>query len=60
MLIGWSSPLPASAGEELARLIPGAQILRLAGAGHLPWIDRPGSLARALRSLSDGQDLAPG
>ncbi len=52
-VLGEQSPMPASQGEQTAALIPGAEVRVIAGAGHLPWHERPGCVAEALASVQD-------
>lgn len=44
---------PIEGGEEWARLLPNARIVRVSGAGHLPWLEEPelvfGAIDRFLR-----------
>ncbi len=42
---------PPSLSEELARAIPDAELVRIPGAGHMPLLEAPGALARALAGL---------
>jgi pimeloyl-ACP methyl ester carboxylesterase len=51
-VLGESSPMPVSQGQQTAALIPGAEVRVIAGAGHLPWHERPGCVADALASVS--------
>jgi pimeloyl-ACP methyl ester carboxylesterase len=44
--------VPFAEGEYLASAIPGARLVRLAGAGHAPTITRPDDLADLLRVLA--------
>lgn len=48
VLVGEASPIPNEAGEQLAQLLPGAEFVRVPGAGHLPWLERPGCVASVL------------
>jgi 3-oxoadipate enol-lactonase len=49
---GTDDPLvPYANGEHLARGIPGARLLTLAGCGHLPMWERPADLVRELSSF---------
>src|SRR5262249_32655620 len=45
---GGVSLTPPAHGEELRRLIPGATLTRIAGAGHLCDIEAPGPFAEAV------------
>ncbi len=52
VLVGAQSPMPADqAGGASARAIPGAWAEVIEGAGHLPWLDRPGCVRHALGRL---------
>jgi pimeloyl-ACP methyl ester carboxylesterase len=56
---GASSPMPwDSAGQATVRAIPGAWIHVIEEAGHLPWFERPGCVATAMRRLV-GASVAP-
>ncbi|HEY3753104.1 MAG TPA: alpha/beta hydrolase [Pseudonocardiaceae bacterium] len=48
VVIGDASPMPRAAGEETAQLIPGSELIVVAGSGHLPWHEQPGCLAAVL------------
>jgi proline iminopeptidase len=48
---GRESPIPPGRSEESAHLIDGARVEVLPGAGHFPWLERPGSVAAAVREL---------
>jgi proline iminopeptidase len=49
---GAASPMPVSASSETAEAIgPAAEVEVVAGAGHFPWIERPGSIRAALDRL---------
>ncbi len=39
---------PPTSGEELARRMPDATLVKLEGAGHLPWLDAPEACAAAV------------
>ena len=39
---------PPADSEEMAEAIPGARLVRIAGAGHLSPMERPGAVAAAL------------
>jgi proline iminopeptidase len=47
-LLGDHSPMPLSVGRQTAAMIPGAEVVVVPGAGHLPWHERPGCVADAL------------
>jgi pimeloyl-ACP methyl ester carboxylesterase len=49
---GAASPMPVSASADAADRIPGAWVDVVDGAGHLIWMDVPGSVAAALARLS--------
>ena len=51
LVLGEQSPIPNVWGEQTAALIPGARVRVIPGAGHLPWIERPGCVAGALSDL---------
>jgi len=52
---GEKSPLPHElAGGATAKAIPGGWCEVVEGAGHAPWMERPGSVASALQRLMDG------
>jgi pimeloyl-ACP methyl ester carboxylesterase len=40
--------LPRERGESLAKDIPGARLLVLPGVGHIPWVERPDEVNRAI------------
>jgi len=48
---GRESPIPPGRSEESAHLIEGARLEVLPGAGHFPWLERPGSVAAAVREF---------
>jgi pimeloyl-ACP methyl ester carboxylesterase len=48
--------LPARFGQDYAEALPHAELLELADAGHLPWLDRPEALERVVSFLN----AAPG
>jgi pimeloyl-ACP methyl ester carboxylesterase len=48
---GRESPIPPERSEESAHLIDGARLEVLSGAGHFPWLERPGSVAAAVREF---------
>jgi len=45
------SPFPSTASTETAARIAGAWVEVVAGAGHFPWLERPGCVAAVLRRL---------
>lgn len=52
VLHGEADPIcPAGAGRALAAAIPGARLAVVPGAGHAPFVARPGLLAEAILSL---------
>lgn len=42
---------PVRFAERYADEVPGAQLQRIAGAGHIPTVDEPGEVATAVRGL---------
>src|SRR5918992_3052470 len=48
---GRESPIPPGRSEESAHLIDGARVEVIPGAGHFPWLERPGSVAAAVREF---------
>ena len=51
-LHGAGSPMPVSASSETARRIgAAARVQVLGGAGHFPWLERPGTIRAALDQL---------
>jgi pimeloyl-ACP methyl ester carboxylesterase len=52
VVVGERSPFhPAGGATAAAALIPGAWSEVIPGAGHLPWVERPGSVRAALHRL---------
>jgi pimeloyl-ACP methyl ester carboxylesterase len=48
LVLGELSPLPFSQGQQVAALLPSAEVDVIPGAGHLPWHEQPGCVAAAL------------
>ncbi len=51
-VVGARSPMPTTASAETAARIPTAWVEAVAGAGHFPWLDAPGSVRSALERLT--------
>ena len=51
---GELDPLPVRSSLDTAALIPGARTEIIAGVGHFPWLERPGSVRAALQTLHIG------
>jgi proline iminopeptidase len=51
IMAGACSPIPNSASHETAAAIPGAWVEVVEGAGHFPWVERPGCVRSALDRL---------
>ena len=52
---GAASPMPVAASTDTAEAIgPAASVDVLEGAGHFPWIERPGAMRAALDRLVGG------
>jgi pimeloyl-ACP methyl ester carboxylesterase len=51
-LAGGSSPMPVTASTDSAMRIPGAWTEVVEGAGHFPWLEKPGCVRAALDRLS--------
>jgi pimeloyl-ACP methyl ester carboxylesterase len=47
-VLGADSPIPPGHGAASAALIPGARCQVEVDCGHFPWIERPGSVRKAL------------
>jgi proline iminopeptidase len=55
ILMGGRSPMPTEeAGRQSAAVIPGAWVEVADGAGHFPWVERPGCVRSALDRLANG------
>jgi len=50
-VLGGESPLRPRNGQQAAELMPDAEVVIVAGAGHLPWVEAPGCVASALSRL---------
>ena len=50
-VLGAASPIPARHGLASAGLIPGAQYQLEKDCGHFPWLERPGSVRKALERI---------
>jgi pimeloyl-ACP methyl ester carboxylesterase len=48
---GAGSPVPVEHTRASAALVPGARLEVLEGCGHMPWLERPGCVARAVADL---------
>jgi pimeloyl-ACP methyl ester carboxylesterase len=48
---GSESPIPVEQSEYSAELIEGARVEVVSGAGHFIWLERPGSVASAVRAV---------
>lgn len=46
---GSHDPRPPYAIDDLAAAIPSSEVRIIDEAGHLPWLERPGAVAAALR-----------
>jgi len=51
VVVGGASPISTEPGRETAALVPGAKLEVLEGLGHIPWLEEPGSIRRALAAL---------
>ena len=50
-VLGAASPIPVTYGIASAGLIPGAQCQIEEDCGHFPWLERPGSVRKALEHI---------
>ena len=50
-VLGAASPIPPEHGLASAALVPGARTVVVERAGHFPWLERPGSVLRAVDEL---------
>jgi pimeloyl-ACP methyl ester carboxylesterase len=55
---GSASPMPVTASTATADVIPGAAVEIVDGAGHFIWLDRPGTVAKALADLLSRVDAS--
>jgi pimeloyl-ACP methyl ester carboxylesterase len=51
-VVGAESPIPVERSRESAALIPGARLEVLEGCGHMPWMEQPGRIARAVAAVA--------
>jgi pimeloyl-ACP methyl ester carboxylesterase len=56
---GVADPLPARAAIDTAALIPNAEVVLIEDSGHLPWIERPGELRRAVGNFLEAAQSPP-
>lgn len=52
IVAGAGSPMPREASTDSAAPIPGAWVEVVDGAGHFPWVERPGCVRSALQRLA--------
>lgn len=52
-VLGERSPMPVRAGQQTAALMPEAEVEVIPHAGHLPWHEQPGCVARALATIRE-------
>lgn len=52
LLVGEGSPMPRSAADDIADRVPEAWVESVPGAGHFPWLERPGCVRAALDRLA--------
>jgi pimeloyl-ACP methyl ester carboxylesterase len=52
IVAGARSPMPVAASTDSAAAIPGAWVEVVDGAGHFPWVERPGCVRSALQRLA--------
>jgi pimeloyl-ACP methyl ester carboxylesterase len=52
-VLGGSSPMPVSQGQQTAALMPAAEVNVIPDAGHLPWHEQPGCVAAALARVRE-------
>ena len=50
-VLGAASPIPPQHGVASAALIPGARHIIEDDCGHFPWLERPGTVRRALDGI---------
>jgi pimeloyl-ACP methyl ester carboxylesterase len=50
---GRLSALPLWSARDTAELVPGSEVTVVPGAGHFPWVDRPGSVRNAVERFLD-------
>lgn len=55
IVAGSASPFPANVATSTGALFRDGEVTMVAGAGHFPWIERPGCVAAALRRIAARQ-----
>ncbi len=53
LVVGAAGPMPLSVAEQVAGLLPAAEIVVIPEGGHLPWHERPGCVAAALAAVRE-------
>jgi proline iminopeptidase len=51
---GTADPVPIEGSVEWVQGMPNARLLRVGGAGHLPWLEQPDAVFQAIRTFLDG------
>ena len=51
VVAGGASPMPTTAASDIVDRVPGAWLEVVDGAGHFPWLERPGRVGAALDRL---------
>ena len=60
VLVAWGEDdrlLPVRFADRFAAALPGARVVRLPGAGHLPMWDDPGGVAELIGSVAAGAPI---
>lgn len=59
-LAGQQSPMPTAIAKQIAETVPTADFMTIPNAGHLPWLEQPGCVRRALtRANKLSQTMRP-
>jgi proline iminopeptidase len=52
--LGAWDPIPIEGAEEWIESFPNARLLRIEGAGHMPWLEQPGMVLGAIETFLGG------
>jgi proline iminopeptidase len=59
ILHGRQDPIPVESSEAAARTMKAAELVRIDGAGHVPYVERPDALFPPIRHFLDSTRISP-